>query len=188
MCVHIRRTAHRDVCTHKAHNIWGRSPWRCRSLICCKYAFSWKYLNAMLLVIKYAHKSYKEQKEYPWTNYLTTPKTLGYNTSLPYCTSSVVLVAQSCLTLCDPMDCSLPGFSMGFSRQEYWSGLPFPSPGDLPNPATELGAPVLQADSLLSEEFFTELKILLLHLRSPYFPLNSLKQELCCMHCCIPSI
>ena len=44
-------------------------------------------------------------------------------------------VAQSCPTLCDPMDGSLPGSgSMGFSRQEYWSGLPFPSPGDLPNP------------------------------------------------------
>ena len=38
---------------------------------------------------------------------------------------------QSCLTLCDPMDYSPPGSSMGFSRQEYWSGLPFPSPGDL---------------------------------------------------------
>ena len=36
---------------------------------------------------------------------------------------------QSCLTLCDPMDCSVPGFSiMGFSRQEHWSGLSFPSP------------------------------------------------------------
>ena len=36
---------------------------------------------------------------------------------------------QSCPTLCDPMDCSLPGFSvMEFSRQEHWSGLPFPSP------------------------------------------------------------
>ena len=41
---------------------------------------------------------------------------------------------QSCPTLCDPMDCSLPGFSVGFSRQEYWSGLPSPLPGDLPNP------------------------------------------------------
>ena len=36
-------------------------------------------------------------------------------------------VAQLCSTLCNPVDCSLPGFSiMGFSRQEYWSGLPFP--------------------------------------------------------------
>ena len=38
-------------------------------------------------------------------------------------------VAQSCLTLSDPMDCSLPGSSsMGFSRQEYWSGVTLPSP------------------------------------------------------------
>ena len=38
---------------------------------------------------------------------------------------------------------------MGFSRQEYWSGLPFPSPGDLPNPGIEPKSPPLQADSLL---------------------------------------
>ena len=41
--------------------------------------------------------------------------------------------------------------SMGFSRQEYWSGLPFPSPGDLPNPGIEPGSPALQADALSSE-------------------------------------
>ena len=42
---------------------------------------------------------------------------------------------QLCLTLCNPRDYSLPGSSVqGFSRQEYWSGLPFPSPGDLPRP------------------------------------------------------
>ena len=41
--------------------------------------------------------------------------------------------------------------SMGFSRQEYWSGLPFPSPGDLPNPGIEPGSPALQADTLPSE-------------------------------------
>ena len=41
--------------------------------------------------------------------------------------------------------------SMGFSRQEYWSGLPFPSPGGLPNPGIEPRSPTLQADSLLSE-------------------------------------
>ena len=41
--------------------------------------------------------------------------------------------------------------SMGFSRQEYWSGLPFPSPGDLPNPDIEPGSSGLQADSLPSE-------------------------------------
>ena len=40
---------------------------------------------------------------------------------------------------------------MEFSRQEYWDGLPFPSPGDLPNPGIEAGSPALRADSLLSE-------------------------------------
>ena len=41
--------------------------------------------------------------------------------------------------------------SMGFSRQEYWSGVPFPSPGDLPDPGIEPRSPTLQADSLPSE-------------------------------------
>ena len=41
--------------------------------------------------------------------------------------------------------------SMGFSRQEYWSGLPFPPPEDLPDPGIELGSAALQADSLPSE-------------------------------------
>jgi len=41
--------------------------------------------------------------------------------------------------------------SMGFSRQEYWSGLPFPSPGDLPNPGIKPRSPTLQADALTSE-------------------------------------
>ena len=64
-----------------------------------------------------------------------------------------VLVAQSGLTLCDPMDCSLSwdSPSVGFSRQEYWSGLPFPSPADLPHPGIKPGSPALQVDSLPSE-------------------------------------
>ena len=41
--------------------------------------------------------------------------------------------------------------SMGFSRQEYWSGLPFPSPGDLPDPGIEPGSPALESDALTSE-------------------------------------
>ena len=41
--------------------------------------------------------------------------------------------------------------SMGFSRQEYWSGLPFPSPGDLPNPGIESWSPALQTDALPSD-------------------------------------
>ena len=50
------------------------------------------------------------------------------------------------------MDCSPPGpRSWGFFRQEYWSGLPFSSPGDLPNPGTEPRSPTMQVDSLPSE-------------------------------------
>ena len=62
------------------------------------------------------------------------------------------LVTKSCLT-CDPMDCSLPcsTLSTGFPRQEYWSGLPFPSPGDLPKPGIRPGLLALQADSLPTE-------------------------------------
>ena len=61
-------------------------------------------------------------------------------------------VAQSYLTLCDLMDCSLPCSSVhGFSRQESWSGLLFPSPGDLPNPGIKPNSPALQVDSLPSE-------------------------------------
>ena len=46
--------------------------------------------------------------------------------------------------------CQAP-LSMGFSRQEYWNGLPFPSPGDFLDPGIESGSPALQADSLPSE-------------------------------------
>ena len=64
------------------------------------------------------------------------------------------LVTQLCLTLGDPMDltvaCQAP-LSMELSRKEYWSGLPFPSPGDLPNPGIKPGSPAMQVDSLPTE-------------------------------------
>ena len=66
--------------------------------------------------------------------------------------STLCLIAQSCPTLCDPMDCNPPGSSVyGFSRQEYWSGLPCLSPGDLPNTGIEPRFPTLQVDYLPSE-------------------------------------
>ena len=62
------------------------------------------------------------------------------------------LITQSYLTLHNPMACThQASLSMGFFRQEYWSGLPFPPPGHLPNPGIEPTSPVspaLQADSL----------------------------------------
>ena len=62
------------------------------------------------------------------------------------------LVAKLCPTLATPwtIACQAP-LSIGFSRQEYWSGLPFPSPGDLPDLGIEPGSPALQAYSLPTE-------------------------------------
>ena len=63
-----------------------------------------------------------------------------------------VLVTQSCPTLWDPMDCSSPGSSVHeIFQARIQSGLPFPSPGALPNPGIEPGSPALQADSLPTE-------------------------------------
>ena len=66
-----------------------------------------------------------------------------------------VLVTQLCLPFCDcsrksPMDWSHQApFSLEFPRQEYWSGLSFPSSGDLPNLGTEARSPTLQAGSTI---------------------------------------
>ena len=64
---------------------------------------------------------------------------------------NAVLVAQSCPTLSDPLDCRSAPRSVGFPRQEYWNRLPFPFPGDFPDPGIEPGSPALQADSLPSD-------------------------------------
>ena len=62
------------------------------------------------------------------------------------------LVTKSCLTLVIPWTVACQAsLSKRFSRQEYWSGLPFPSPGDLPNPGIEPVSPALQAISLPTE-------------------------------------
>ena len=64
----------------------------------------------------------------------------------------VLVITQSCPTHCDPGAVAQQApLSMEFSRQEYWSGLPFPSPGHLPNPGIEPRSSALQGDSLLSE-------------------------------------
>ena len=60
---------------------------------------------------------------------------------------------QMWTTLCDPLDFSCPGpLSFGFPRQEYWSELPFPPPGDLPNSGIE---PMSLASPVLAGSFFT---------------------------------
>ena len=66
--------------------------------------------------------------------------------------ASAYLVAQSCPTLETPWTVALQApLLVGFSRQEYWSGLSFISPGDLPDPEIEPGSPALREDSLLTE-------------------------------------
>ena len=64
-----------------------------------------------------------------------------------------VLVTQQCLILCDPIDyiAHQTSLSMEFSSQEYWSGQPFPFPGDRLDPGIKPGSPAFRADSLPSE-------------------------------------
>ena len=65
------------------------------------------------------------------------------------------LVIQSCSTLCNPMDCSCQApLSAGLFKQEYWNGLPFPPPRDLPDPGTEHVSP--ESSSLASGFLTTE--------------------------------
>ena len=88
----------------------------------------------------------------------------GHNFFFPFCSLSLFLVYiprsrisglcgvyfQLRLTLLDPMDCSPPGsLSMGFLKQEYWSGLPFPTPRNLPDPG------IKPASLALAGRFFT---------------------------------
>ena len=63
----------------------------------------------------------------------------------PGTVANCCLVANSCWTLCNPLDyiAHQTFLSMGFPRQEYWSGLPFPSPGDLPDPGIKPTSPTL---------------------------------------------
>ena len=92
----------------------------------------------------------------PWSSRSHLSEMESFGSPIPVeseCVSVCVCVrAQLCPTLCDRMDCSRQAsLSMGFPWQEHWSGLPFPIPGDLPNPRIESTSPVsptLQADSL----------------------------------------
>ena len=66
-----------------------------------------------------------------------------YKPGSPHQSETESEVVQLCLTLCDPWTVAHQAFpSMGFSRQEYWSGLPFPSPGDLLDPGIKPRSPI----------------------------------------------
>ena len=82
-----------------------------------------------------------------WAGYIRTKQ------EKPCC-----LVTKSCPALLQSMDYSLPGsLSMGFHRQEYWSGLPFPSPGDLSSPGIKSISPAL-AGSFFTTELIREVQ------------------------------
>ena len=87
---------------------------------------------------------------------------------------------QSCPTLCDPLDCSSL-LSMGFSRQEYWSGLPCPSLGDLPEPGIERKSP---ASAALADGFLTHRTTweVLAEVNVPYNIANP-RSEVHCVYC-----
>ena len=96
------------------------------------------------------HHLAAEQQQNSGYNSLCCEKTsllLIYFTHVYVCQSlrHVQLFVTPCAEACQAP------LSMGFSRQEYWSGSPFPSPGDLPYPGIEPRSPALQADSSLSE-------------------------------------
>ena len=84
-----------------------------------------------------------------------TPYSLAITSHCPIPLSLLLLVVfshSSCLTLCNPMDCSPPGSSVqGVSRQEYWSALPFPLPGNLPEVGIELTSPALAGKFFTTE-------------------------------------
>ena len=83
-------------------------------------------------------------------NFDPSKEKLSHDTRLKQlCTHAKSL--QSCLTLCDPVVACKAPLAMGFSRQEYWSGLPFPTPGDLPDPGIE---PVSLMSPALAGRFF----------------------------------
>ena len=115
----------------------------------CVHLYSWHLRNFHVIVILFVYNSCQCERlwytmnaeKYYLSKWVWLPPPIPVVQSL----SSLQLFA----TLWT-VDHKAP-LSMEFSRQEYWSGSPFPSPGDLPNPGTELRSPALQADSLPSE-------------------------------------
>ena len=139
-----------------------------------RYQFLHVYCHFKFLYLKVVFtltRTFKQIRDYkktgtiyvrrPWSQISSHPPAAPHLTTrlsdqkeaIPFISQCTVLVTQSCPTLCDPTDhiALQTPLSMGFSRQEYWSGLPFPSPRDLPNSGSEPWSPALQADSLLTE-------------------------------------
>ena len=128
----------------------------------CVCSVHLEYSIKLSILKKISAKNVPLWRKEVWVNGLT-----GFSGTLSSCTpfveniyflidccSVLCLVAQSCPTLCDPMDCSLPGSSVhGVLQEEYWSGLPCPPPGDPPGPGIEPASLMFTA---LAGGFFTK--------------------------------
>ena len=109
-------------------------------------------------ILEWEAKSFSRESSQPrdwtWVSCITDGFFTVWATREALVGSVCVLVTQLCLTLCDPIDCSLQGSSVHGILQARileWVGLPFPSPWDLPIPGIEPWSPALEADSLPSE-------------------------------------
>ena len=103
----------------------------------------------------YTMEYYSEIRPTSWTHTVTwidvmilllmlsEKNLIGYFYIIPFLGHCCCLVDKSCLTLCNPMDSRRAPLSKRFTRQEYWSGLPFPSPEDLPDPRIKYAFPAL---------------------------------------------
>ena len=112
--------------------------------------------------MRYAHFNYKKSSRYAHFNYKKSSDIDRLRKStVTFRMVVFVLVAQLCLTAIPWSVAHWAPLSMESSRQEYWSGLSFPSPGDLPNPGIEPGSPVLQADSVPSEAQYLKISTFL---------------------------
>ena len=125
---------------------WQEIRWRevdkelgnsCLWLLLCREALQSPLCDSLLPGS--SHWSLLELRNFNWTQW--------------YCTVACCVCSSfSRVQLCHPWTVAhLAPLSMEFSRQKYWRGLPFPSPGDLPNPGIKPLSPVLQADSLPAE-------------------------------------
>ena len=114
----------------------------------CAYTMAWSCLWIESQIIWVTSLSYL-----PWsTNIVSLPQLKLLLCSCNDLQNTCGLVTKSCLTSVMPwtVTCQAP-LSMGFSRQGYWSGLPFPSPGDLLDSGIEPRSPALQVDSVSTE-------------------------------------
>ena len=146
--------------THHIH-LYGQLmcwSWKVHSPPYCtppSWKFTWTCPDPCKMVLDdYIMQELHGWKETLWIFKSTSHWSKTSKCLLPWLFEVAVLclVAQSCLTLCYPMDCSPPGSSsMGILQARYCSGLPCPPPGNLPNPQMKLRSPILQKHSLPSQ-------------------------------------